>query len=83
MSERIQRTAASMREKMLQRYGDEMHHKHDKNHNEYRQHYRSHPVVQRSLEEIMGEQDTNTSTGIIREVRLRKFRKRLAKTPIH
>ncbi len=83
MSERIQRTAASMRKKMLLRYGNEMHHKHDKNHIDYRQHYRSHPVVQKSLEEIMGEQDTKTSTGLIREVRLRKFRKRLAKNAIH
>ena len=44
MSERLQHTSASMREKMLLRYGDVLHHKHDKNHIHYRQHCRSHPV---------------------------------------
>ena len=83
MSERVQRTAASMREKMLHRYGDDLHHKHDKNHKPYRQHYRTHPVNVKSLEEWNGEQEFNCSTGIIREFKLRKFRKRLAKGQIH
>jgi hypothetical protein len=81
MSEKQQRTAASMREQMLNRYGDKFQHKHNKNHNPYRKHFRTHPVQllngQEELEEI------NTSTGSLREMRSRKIRKRLDKGRFH
>ena len=81
MSEKQQRTAASMREKMISRYGDELHHKHDKNHTSYRKHCKSHPVqlVKNQEKEI----DINASTGSLRLIRLRKIRKRLDKGRIH
>ena len=44
MSEKQQHTAANMRERMIKRYGDGHHHKHDKLHNTYRLHCRSHPA---------------------------------------
>ncbi len=83
MSERLQHTATRTREKMLHTYGDSHHHKHNKNHTAYRQHGRSHPVEIKSLDMILEEQSLNTSTGAIREFKLRKFRKRLAKPQIH
>jgi hypothetical protein len=82
MSERLQHTAASTREKMLQRYGDVFHHKHDKNHNLYRQHCRSHPAKTHypgSNEEA----ESQASTGLVREFNLRKCRKQLGKGQIH
>lgn len=82
MSERLQHTAASMREKMLQRYGDSLHHKHDKNHILYRQHCRSHPIPTHYPGSIE-EEELHASTGRIREFKLRKFRNRLAKGQIH
>ena len=81
MSERIQRTAASLREKMLSRYSDGLEHKHNKNHHSYRHHYRSHPSTQNDLTE--GESVIDSSTGLIREFKLRKTRKRLDKGRIH
>ncbi|KTC84994.1 hypothetical protein [Legionella brunensis] len=80
MSEKQQRTAASMREKMLNRYGDGLHHKHDKNHHLYRKHCRSHPA---HINGHTPEEDENTSTGLIRAFKLRKMRKRLDKGRIH
>jgi hypothetical protein len=82
MSERFQRTATSIREKMLQRYGDSSHHKHDKCHITYRQHCRSHPVTQRSLNPIV-EEDLHASTGLVREFKLRKLRKCPSRNRIH
>ena len=82
MSERLQHTAASMREKMLQRYGDVNDHKHDKNHIHYRQHCRSHPVQKHPIG-VTTEEDVYRSTGQIREFKLRKFCKRLAKGRFH
>lgn len=81
MSEKQQHTAASMREKMLNRYGDGFHHKHNKNHSLYRLHCRSHPI-QRSngIDEV---KDINCSTGLKRIIKLRKFRKQLDKRRIH
>lgn len=81
MSDKQQGTAASMREKMLSRYGNEIHHKHDKNHIPYRKHFKSHPV---QLNNDLGEGETNhISTGAIREYNLRKMRKRLDKGRFH
>lgn len=81
MSEKMQHTAASMREKMLGRYGDELHHKHNKNHIHYRLHCKSHPCIKSNG--FDNEAPENASTGHIREFKLRKIRKRLAKENIH
>lgn len=80
MSEKQQGTANGMREKMLIRYSDGIHHKHDKNHIPYRQHCRSHPV-QEPIANNMNEE--NQSTGQIRIIKLRKIRKRLDKGRFH
>ena len=71
MSERMQHTAISMREQMLRRYGDEFHHKHDKNHLQFRQHCRTHPVKKRLINGL--EEHFNTGTGHVREWNLRKL----------
>ncbi|MDX1836247.1 hypothetical protein DIZ81_02550 [Legionella taurinensis] len=81
MSEKQQRTSVSMRERMLNRYGDGIHHKHDKNHHPYRQHCRSHPATKT----LNGKEETsvNSSTGLLREFKVRKIRKRLDKGRFH
>ncbi|MBA2648435.1 MAG: hypothetical protein H0U75_02345 [Legionella sp.] len=81
MSERIQHTAAALQEKMFQRYGDDLHHKHNKNHMTYRKHCKTHPSHPSRLEEES--LYLNESTGLIREFKLRKVRKRLDKGQIH
>lgn len=81
MSDKTQHTAASMREKMLNRYGDELHHKHNKNHVSYRLHYKSHPCLK--ADGVDQEQATNGSTGLVRQLKLRKIRKRLDNGRIH
>lgn len=81
MSDKIQHTAASLREKMLNRYSDGLEHKHNKNHLSYRQHCRSHPSHQNDAKDE--ETDLNGSTGLLREFKLRKMRKRLDKGRIH
>lgn len=81
MSEKQQHTVASMRAKMLQRYGDDLHHKHNKFHQHYRLHCRSHPI---HFNNNFGqEKDINCSTGNLRAIKLRKIRKRLDKGRIH
>lgn len=80
MSEKMQHTAAGLRDKMLARYSDGLHHKHNKNHLSYRQHSRSHPVIIVMQHE---EPQLNESTGLLREFKLRKMRKRLDKGRIH
>ncbi len=81
MSEKQQHTAASMREKMLNRYGDGLHHKHDKYHNPYRQHCRSHPCKPHNgIDDATKE---NQATGLLRQFKLQKIRKRLDKGRIH
>lgn len=81
MSEKLQHTACRLREKMLNRYHDGLHHKHDKYHMSYRQHSRSHPVNGSAFAD--GENPENLPTGLIREFRLRKIRKRLDKGRFH
>ncbi|KTC97198.1 hypothetical protein Lgee_1859 [Legionella geestiana] len=81
MSEKQQHTTCRLREKMLNRYDDGLHHKHDKYHMSYRQHARSHPVNGNALTD--GENAENLPTGLIREFRLRKIRKRLDKGRFH
>lgn len=80
MSEKLQRTAASMRERMLHRYSDGLQHKHNKNHVPYRKHCRSHPV---QFDTNLAEMEVGESTGSLRAMKLRKIRKRLDKGRIH
>jgi hypothetical protein len=80
MPDKIQHTAASLQEKMLVRYGDGLHHKHNKHHLHYRKHYRSHPS---HPNHIMDEEELNGSTGLVREFKLRKMRKRPDKGQFH
>lgn len=80
MPDKIQHTAASLQQKMLARYSDGLHHKHNKHHLEYRQHCRSHPCNQNNN---IDEEELNGSTGLLREFKLRKMRKRPDKGQIH
>lgn len=81
MSEKIQHTAAHLQEKMINRYDDGLNHKHKKQHLEYRQHFKSHPCkqVNGKYEEV----NHTGPTGLIREFKLRKMRKRLDKGRFH
>ncbi len=81
MSEKQQHTVARMREQMSHRYGDGLPHKHNKLHNPYRQHCRSHPIQMTDNNEQ--ERDINCSTGLLHEMKLRKVRKRLDKGRFH
>lgn len=76
MSEKQQGNASAMCQRMLHRYGDGLHHKHDKNHILYRQHGKSHP-------KSAVEEEKQGSTGLLRIIKLRKVRKRLDKGRIH
>lgn len=81
MPDKIQHTAASLQQKMFARYNDGLHHKHNKHRLEYRQHYRSHPCNQsNSLDE---ENEITGSTGLLRQFKLRKMRKRPDKGQFH
>lgn len=81
MSEKQQHTAARMREQMENRYGDGLHHKHNKLHNSYRLHCRSHPTQLNNNNDQ--EKSINGSTGLLHEMKLRKIRKRLDKGRFH
>jgi hypothetical protein len=83
MTDKKQRTAANLQQKMLARYSDGLQHKHNKNHLEYRQHYRSHPSNHKNGlidEEAEG---LNGSTGFLRQFKLRKIRTRPNKGRCH
>lgn len=82
MPDKIQHTAAKLQQTMEARYGDGLHHKHNKHHLEYRKHYRSHPCNQNdNLDE---EENLNGgSTGLLRELKLKKMRKRPDKGHFH
>lgn len=79
MSEKQQRTAAYLREKMLNRYGDECH-THNKYHLSYynSRTYHAHPSLRYDEHN-----EKNASTGHVRKFKLRKIRKRLDKGRIH
>ena len=81
MPDKIQHTADSMRQKMMTRYNDGLHHKHNKHHLEYRQHCRSHPCNQNNM--LDEEENITGSTGLLREFKLKKMRKRPDKGHIH
>lgn len=81
MSEKLQHTAANLQEIMFNRYGDELSHKHNKTHKRYRLHSKSHPSKPSHFK-IDGLY-LNESTGLVREFKLRKIRKRLDKGRYH
>ena len=81
MTDKIQHTAASLQQKMSARYSDGLTHKHNKHHLEYRQHCRSHPCNPNNT--INKEANLNGSTGLLREFKLRKMRKRADRGQIH
>lgn len=81
MPDKIQHTAASLQQKMLARYSDGLHHKHNKHHLEYRKHFRSHPCGQNN--NIDEEENSTGSTGQLREFKLKKVRKRPDRGQIH
>jgi hypothetical protein len=82
MTDKQQHTAFSIHERMLLRYDDGLHHKHDKSHVlPYRKHCRSHPVIK--LNRLIQAKDINESTGIIQIRNLQKIRKRFDKGRYH
>ncbi len=80
MPEKTQHTAASLHEKMLTRYNDGLSHKHNKHHLEYRKHFKSHPC---NLANGIEKEELNGSTGLLREFKLKKLRKRMNKGQVH
>jgi hypothetical protein len=83
MSERIQRTSKSMSESMLNRYPDGLHHKHDKNHKQYRQHCRTHPCQHPNYLNEYDDTRKEIANGLLKEFKMRKTRKRFDKGQIH
>ena len=81
MSEKLQHTALRTQLLMQDRYGVDLHHKHDKCHFTYRAHQPSHPKVQANGNDL--ETNKNSPTGQIHQIKLRKIRKRLAKGSYH
>lgn len=81
MSEKLQHTTESIRETMMNHYGDEIHHKHDKRHSPFRRHCRSHQR-QTALDENSHVTE-NHRTGLVGLIKLKKFRKRLSRREIH
>ena len=81
MSEKLQHTTALMRVQMENRYGDGLHHKHNKMHNPYRKHCKSHPA--QAHNEIDSKVGVYCSTGHLHAIKLRKIRKRLDKGRYH
>jgi hypothetical protein len=83
MTDKIQHTANHLRERMLARYGDaeEHKHKHNKNHLEYRMHERSHPAS--LTPNGANETEPNGSTGLVKQLNLKRIRKRLGTGRVH
>jgi hypothetical protein len=83
MSERLQRTSKKTGENMLNRYPDGLHHKHDKNHRAFRMHYRTHPNLNPNFLKELAADRTEVSSELLRELKMRKTRKRYDKGQIH
>lgn len=81
MTEKIQHTSARLQQKMNTRYGDGLHHKHDKRHQNYPHQGRSHPV----MPSINFENDESLvgSTGLLRKFNLKHLRKRSNNKKVH
>lgn len=81
MSEKMQKTSDNLREQMLNRYGDELQHKHNKHRRPYRLHNRTHPCL---IPNVQKNLDMETvSSGLIRAFKLKKLKKRQGKNGIH
>jgi len=80
MSERKQHTSACMHENMGHRYGDELHHKHDKRHLKFRHHWRSHPAKLRKQDQA---EIIYSQPDLFRTFKIKKMCKPLANTSIH
>jgi hypothetical protein len=80
MSERLQHTAARMRTKMLTNYGEEIHHKHNKNHLHNPPHKKIQVIL--TLNNINDHPD-KWSAKTIQDFKGRKTRKRLDKGDFH
>lgn len=79
MAEKTQHNSADMRKRMERHYSDGLHHKHNKCHLTYRQHYRTHPVdIQKNiLNHAFNETDNKElSSGRIRTENIDKLKKR-------
>lgn len=81
MSEKKQGTAFNMHQRMFNRYGDVYYHKHNKDHSQFRMHYRTHPVEIPDF--FSSDTETHYSTGLLRAMKLRRMRKRANKGAIH
>lgn len=59
MSEKLQRTAQQLHERMINRYGDNIHlHKHNKYHLQYRKHYRTYPITSKETQPIANDRES-------------------------
>lgn len=81
MSDRTQGKAALMREKMLVHYGNEIHHKHNKNHLIDPPHLHFHDFKTTTLNTL--EEIPRWSHEILHDFKERKTRKRLDKGQVH
>lgn len=74
MSEKAQHTTEKLRVKMIAKYGEINHHKHNKLHCPYRKHWKSHPVHEANMpdENIV----IYKSSGLLRALNLHKTRTR-------
>ena len=73
MSEKQQHNDYLTQLKMLNNYGDEHQHKHNKSHLSFRKHFKSHPVqIQRIDLDHMDMSNMERSTGLIRKEKLKK-----------
>lgn len=77
MSEKQQHNAAWTHQAMDNRYGDLHHHKHDKRHNAYRLHAKTHPVQFHAI--AVNDEEMHDATGAKRELNLQKIRKRVVR----
>jgi hypothetical protein len=81
MSEKLQKTRARLQSQMLNYYSGDLSHKHNRYHDSHRNHCRTHPI-----ETIHRYEETElekTSTGLIREFKLKKIRTRNERKRFH
>lgn len=77
MSEKLQHTATRTRELMMNRYGDGLHHKHNKCHLNFRLHYPTYPSL------LLEAANIHKPTTHFPAGKIRKFRQRIAKGRFH
>lgn len=81
MREKRQGTSLHTHDKMLNRYSDGLHHKHNKNHLLFRKHSKSHPA--HPMNGLLNDDTLELASGMLREFNFRKIRKRMDKGHIH